>query len=294
MSFGFLFSLFVHILIGLLLFVSVPSWQKDPQMNESVPLWIDLKNVEIADKTNLPQKQEKKSAVQQTKKVVATQSVRQFEEVKPVQKIEKIPDSVQAVTQTDKKEKQPVKIKRKPDAPAVKTAPKVKSKPARDEGDLESLLASVEKMSVSTPSKKAPKEDVSEMVSGVLDGFKGGSGFGNGDKPTVSQVDFIAATVRKYWNFDAGIDGIENMVVVMEVALNPDGRVAWAKIQDSARVEQDASFRSVAESAKRAIYICDKLGDESPFRLLAQKYPASYREWQRMRLRFNPLDGGIS
>ena len=62
MSSSFWYSLLGHVLIGLLLLVSLPTFQKEQTLTDSAPIFIDLKDIEIADKTNLPSKAEKKRA----------------------------------------------------------------------------------------------------------------------------------------------------------------------------------------------------------------------------------------
>ena len=36
--------------------------------------------------------------------------------------------------------------------------------------------------------------------------------------------------------------------------------------------------------------MCDRMGSESPFKILAAKYPERYSDWKSLHLRFNPLD----
>ncbi len=308
MNLSFWYSLVGHLLIGAIFFISAPDFSKIQTKLDSVPIFIDLKDIEISDKTNLPAKAKtvKKEVVsapkklpskpKEVKKVAAAPSVK-APEVKPVQKTENIKDSAKMITPKEKKVE--VKPKAKPVSVSKKTAKApVSAKPKRKVDDsLDSLLASVEKMSakpVKIAAKKDDSSEVSDLISGVLNGVQGGRTSALGTKLTVSQIDFIASTVRKHWNLDAGIDGIGDMVVEIRLSLGRNGRVHNVEFLNKDRYLQDTSFRSVAESAKRAIYICDKLGDESPFRMLAVKYPERYSDWQNIQLRFNPLDGGVS
>lgn len=308
MSSSFWYSLLGHLLIGLLLLVSLPTFQKEQTLTDSAPIFIDLKDIEIADKTNLPSKAEKKRAEipSQPKPIekkeplkieTKEQKVEAVpEKIEPVQKPESVKDAVKAFEKEPVKKHEPVpKIKLKPKPqrkPPVKPNPTpVKQKPKEDDG-LDSLLASVEKMSKTTKSTdKKKKDDVNDLISGVLNGVENGpTQTPIAEKLTISEIDFISAEVRKRWNFNGGIEGIETMIVELRVFLTREGKVDDVVFLNKKRFDNDASFHSVAESAKRAILMCDKMGNESPFKILAAKYPERYSDWKSLHLRFNPLD----
>ena len=307
MNSSFWYSVIGHILIGALFFISLPTFEKKQNTLDVVPIFIDLKNIEIAEKTNLPPKAKtqeiKKVAVpkiapSQKTKVEAKKVKKEasIEEVKPVQKVEKQKDTAQIIEPKVKKVKVPQKPKIKSEISSPKTKKvQIRSKP-QQENEMDSLLASVEKMKTKSVknSKEQKQTDVSDLISGVLNGIEGGKNKDLGTKLTVSQIDFIASTVRKNWNLDAGIEGVDDMIIEIRVVLGRDGRVSDVEFLNKNRYNSDAGFRSVAQSARRAILICDKLGDESPFRMLALKYPERYSDWQKIQLRFNPLDGGVS
>ena len=161
----------------------------------------------------------------------------------------------------------------------------------QEENDLESLLTSVEKISKSEAMQKAKdKNEMSNMVDGVLDSFADSKNYNAAEKISASYIDSISSAVKEHWNRDAGIEGLETMIVVLEVKLSSDGKVLSVEmIHDKARMEKDKTYRSIADSAKRAVFICDAQ-DDSVFRQLARKYPASFRQWQNLKLRFNPLE----
>lgn len=83
------------------------------------------------------------------------------------------------------------------------------------------------------------------------------------------------------------------MTVEIRAYLNRDGTVRDTKILNTGRYKKDSAFRSVAESARRAVYICDKKGDESPFKIFPKYYEQTYDNWKTLMLRFNPFDGGV-
>lgn len=290
MGASFLYSLILHALIFVLVFVQLPTWMSPPREKaEPVPIIIDLKKVEIADKTNLPPQvkaspaQEQKAApkVSPPKPKPAPPKAPQPKSGQPAPK---------AAAAVEKKTTKPApKVKSKPVPSAfTKKAARSTSKPAPPEETLDSLLASVEKMSKTLPS--TPAKDVPQTTSA---GIKGGTGGDLSQKLTISELDFISTAIRKNWNLDPGAEGIDTMIIEIRIALDKSGKVYSADILDQKRYQTDKSFRSVAESARRAIYICDGQGADSPFRILAAKRPETYGQWKEMVLRFNPMDGGI-
>lgn len=98
---------------------------------------------------------------------------------------------------------------------------------------------------------------------------------------TASQRSMIAVlmkqAVTKCWNINSGLDGIDKMVVEVEVKLNPDGRLAQApKV-----VNRMASplFADASNSALRAIEQCQ------PYELPAEFYETG---WRHMIVDFSP------
>ena len=83
--------------------------------------------------------------------------------------------------------------------------------------------------------------------------------------------------------------GIEDMVIEIKAALNQNGTVRAVEVMDKSRYNTDGHFRSVANSAVRAVHICEPVYKE----ILAEKYADRYDKWQVLRLRFNPIDKSI-
>lgn len=290
MGASFLYSLILHALIFVLVFVQLPTWMSPPREKaEPVPIMIDLKKVEIADKTNLPpQVKAKPVSEQKTPPKVSPPKPKPAPPKTPAPKPDRPAPKTAAITPEKTK---PVKPKAKPVPSAfTKKAARSTSKPAPPEETLDSLLASVEKMSKSLPETPSVSKGKEQTAS---DGIKGGTGGDLSQKLTISELDFISTAIRKNWNLDPGAEGIDKMIIEIRIALDKSGKVYSADILDQKRYQADKSFRSVAESARRAIYICDGQGADSPFRILAAKRPETYGQWKEMVLRFNPMDGGI-
>lgn len=161
-----------------------------------------------------------------------------------------------------------------------------------DDGDpFKTLLASVDgiRSGMGTASEDPEiSEDDRET-----DGIEGGSGGSYIRELSVSEKDMLGLKLRQCWNLDPGVRGVQNMTVEIRAYLNRDGTVRDTKILNKGRYKKDSAFRSVAESARRAVYICDKKGDESPFKIFPKYYEQTYDNWKTLMLRFNPFDGGV-
>lgn len=247
-------------------------------------LMVDLTKVQISDKTNLPPKVK---PVTPKKKQAETPKPTQTTQVTPKApdppKPKPIPETPtpNAAPVVEKTEKDP-----KPKSSSPKPEPKKNTKEKKKGSDLKSLLASVDKVRQKAPVSTTPEPE--EMR--LSDGIEGGTEGSLSKILTISERDLIASQLSKNWNVDAGKEGIEDMIVEIRVQVNKDGSVRDVQILN---MPSDPVRRSVAESARRAVLICDRKGDESPFKILAEKYADHYGDWRSMTLRFSPINGGI-
>lgn len=310
-------SVGLHLMILCLMFFNF-SWSTDDfDKNPPAVLMVDLSKVELGDKTNLPpevkvkKETPKKAAVdskpktETPKKVTKTPAVKQ-EAPKPVEKVKPQEKPVQkdAVKvqekpkpkpkeQPKKADKKPVKKETPKPAPKKPTpAPKTPAKKtATQSTGLQSLLASVEK--VKKPANPAPaREETSSEATGqeINSGIKGGTSGSRLEALTISEKDLIANKIRDCWNVNAGVEGADSMVIELMAYVNRDGRIKDVRVLN---MKSDAVFKSMAESARRAIYVCDSKGEESPFKILSVKHPENYSSWKEIHLRMNPVDGGV-
>ncbi len=302
-------SLLLHLIVFLMMIVDLPLfWSNRATLNQ-VPIIVDLKDVKISEMTNLPPKakfgKEDKAASKVKRKVEEkyTKDEARQEEVKSKAKSQeettetketpKPPKQDFLVAPQPKKPKVPVKKAASKPAPKPqpkkpqpkKEAPKPKDEP-KLANPLKSLLASVDALEKETGNKSATatiKEgtDVANM------GIEGGTGGSYFSELSISEIDAIAGRLRACWNLDPGAMGIKDMIIEVRVFLNKDGTVRDAKILDMSRYNSDKAFRSVAESARRAVYVCQ------PYSIFANRYADKYDVWKTMLLRFNPLDASI-
>jgi hypothetical protein len=95
-----------------------------------------------------------------------------------------------------------------------------------------------------------------------------------------SEVDALRRQIGGCWTLPVGIDGIEDMVVRLRIQVRPDRIVQKVDIEDQARLDRDPTFRTVAESARRAVDRC------SPLNLPVDKYSV----WRDIVMNFYPED----
>ena len=121
---------------------------------------------------------------------------------------------------------------------------------------------------------------------GIEGGNSNGSYFSD---LTISETDAIASLLSQNWNLDPGAIGIEGMVVKIRVRLAKDGSIKKIEFVDQGRFNSDPSYRSVAESAQRAIYATQQAFKE----VFGVKYADRYDVWKTLKLYFDPLDKGV-
>ena len=303
-------SLALHFVVFLLIMVDIPLfWHNKTTLNQ-VPIIVDLNNVKISEMTNLPPKakmgKEDKAASKVKRKIENNYTK---EEPK---KDDKRPTAKEPEEETAPEEAAPTEPKKdylvapqpkKPKAPVKKPAPKPVPKPVKKPAvpekpkpqpkkeepklanPLKSLLASVD--ALEKEGEKDQTATIKEDAEVNNMGIEGGTGGSYFSELSISETDAIAGRLRACWNLDPGAMGIKDMIIEIRAFLNKDGSVRKVDIINTSRYNSDAHFRSVADSARRAVYIC------APYSIFADKYADKYDKWNTMLLRFNPLDGQI-
>ena len=307
-------SLLLHVIAFVLFMIDLTMFWFNRQTPGQVPIIVDLQDVKISEMTNLPPKAKigkEDKAASQIKRKVEEKYTKEAPKAEPEPKKEKSAKAkkepkteVNEEPQKPKKDflvapqpKKPAKKveakKQQPKPPAKpqkkaepkKVPPKDKSKPELA-NPLKSLLASVDALEKNIGEKDATAtiKEGTEVNNMGIEGGTGGSYF---SELTISEMDALAGRLRACWNLDPGAMGIEDMIVEIRAQLNQDGTVRKVDILDSSRYGSDNHFRSVADSARRAVYICQ------PYSILADKYPEKYDMWKTLLLRFNPMDASI-
>lgn len=178
------------------------------------------------------------------------------------------------------------KAKAKPKAPPRLAKVKPRRKP-RPPDVFASVLKTVEdlkprppKAKEKTEKKKKAEESFEAQVAKAL---QSQARRHDADRPiTISEIDLVRRQIAQCWNLQAGAKEAENLIIEIFVAMNPDGTVRHARIQNSDRVAGDPFFRAAAESALRAVLNprCQ------PFKLPRDRYD----RWQTMALIFDPKE----
>ncbi len=310
-------SLALHAVVFLLFAIDLPLfWHEDMTLSQP-PIIVDLEQVKISEITNLPSKAkfaDEDKTPAKVKKVVPVPENKP--QPRPAPKPEVKPEPIKEPTMIEdtsksepeeaplppKKdfmvppqpskpklpEKKPEPKKETPVKPAPKpetkkTAPEKKPEKAKPEiSALKNLMDSVKSLEkdLANSETEATIKKGTEVANMGVEGGSGGSYF---SELSISETDAIAARLRQCWNLDPGAMGIEGMIIEIRAYLNRDGSVQKVDILDSARYHNDAFFRSVADSAKRAVYIC------APYNILSQKHADKYDMWKTMFLRFDPI-----
>ncbi len=305
-------SIILHVIVFLLFVIDLPMfwWHRTPP--GQVPIIVDLQNVKISEMTNLPPKAKfgkEDKAASTTKRKIEKKYTREEKKApepqpkKPEPKAETKKAEPAPEPETPKKDflvaPQPKKPQPKPETkekakpqPQPKKAEPKKPEPKKGKAEpelanpLKSLLASVDALEKEVGNKSATAE-IKEGTKVNNMGVEGGTVGSYFSELTISEMDALAGRLRACWNLDPGAMGIEDMIVEIKATLNQDGSVRKVEIVDSGRYNRDSHFRSVADSAKRAVYIC------APYKILSDKYAEKYDEWRDLRLRFNPMDASI-
>ena len=297
-------SVSLHLIVVVLLTVDFISAEAKNNV-VSVPMFVvDLDKVKVAEMTNLPPKLDKtKKAGVSAQKSVKTSSYSKAgaslsrggsgSGAKSSSGAHLSNDLDKVLTKVTKKKSS------KTDEAVASMLNSLKNSGAggkggntRNDDPFKTLLASVDGMkngmgrADDVPADVNPDEIVTE-------GVEGGSGGSYMQELSVSEKDLIGMRLRECWNMDAGVRGAQNMIIEIRVFLSKDGRVKDAKILNTKRYGKDSAFRSAAESARRAVYICDRKKEKSPFAIFSKSYEESYDAWKTLLLRFNPFDGGV-
>lgn len=318
-------SIILHIVVFILMIFDLPGfWHKELTLGQT-PIIVDLSQVKIAEMTNLPAKAEfgeedRRAMVEEHKPV--EQYSKDEPEPEPLpepepQKSEPEPENQEIPEETpqevkqdyleppapDKKPEQkpdPKPTPKKPPVPQSKPKPKPQNKPKdkpqpKKEQEqskvrsnaLKSLMQEIDNnknLDIGDRTQNAMiKEGTPVNNMGIEGGNSSGSYF---SELTISETDAIASLLSQNWQLDPGAMGIGGMIVPIRVELGRDGSIRNIEFLEEARYNSDPSYRSVAESARRAVYATQQAFRE----VFGAKYADRYEVWQTLKLKFNPMN----
>ena len=100
------------------------------------------------------------------------------------------------------------------------------------------------------------------------------------DRLTLSELDAIRAQIQRCWSVPGGVRDGHELIVTVRIYLNPDGSLSRPpEIADTAGMA-DPFYRTMAESAVRAVRKCEPLRVPS----------AKYEDWREIELTFDPRE----
>jgi len=247
-------SAVLHITLLLFLYLGLPKlWPPLPEHHEPVPFEI----VELADITNTRIKDEPTPAMQPTPPPP-----------KPEEKPK--PQELQAPPQLPKPEEAEA-LK-----PAEKPKPPEPKKTAQE--DFSKLLKNLEtnkKMDTpKTDSKTDTKSQTTQQANSMAPSLS--------NHLTISEEDLLRRQISQCWNMPVGARDAQNLIVEVQITVNPDRTVQTAEVVDKSRMATDPFYRSAGEAALRALHNpkC------SPLELPADKY----EQWKQIDFTFDPRD----
>ena len=325
-------SIGLHIAVFLLLVLDLPYFGRPKITMGQAPIIVDLKDVKLAEMTNLPPKavfgkenkkatvpEKKKSAPKWTteetakpdlppppKETKVEQPKSDFLDTtppepakKPVKKPENKPvpkPAPKPAAKPQPKPQQPPQPKAKPQDKTPPVKPKAAKKSTSSAktlaNPLKSLMDSVSAMEKEIGETAAPAV-IKEGTEVANMGIEGGTGGSYFSELTISETDAIAGRLRECWNLDPGARGIEDMVIEIRAALTREGTIRDVQILDKSRYNSDPHFRAIAESARRAVYSCMNHKGANIYKIFPEKYADKYDLWNTLLLRFNPMDASI-
>ena len=314
-------SIALHVAVAAAMLIDMPNfWRHDMTLGEA-PIIVDLSQVRIDEFTNLPTKAEfgpedQKATVEEHKEQYTQDTApepepeikeepQEVEEPEPDIKEDYVEEPTPVPEKKPEPKPDPKPTPKRPPVPSSKPKSKPKPQPKPDNTDknkkqedqakirsnaLKSLLQEIpDNKNLDIGERTQPamiKEGTQVNNMGIEGGNSKGSYFSD---LTISETDAIASLLRQNWNLDPGAIGIGGMMVEIRVYLMRDGTIQKIEFVDQARFNSDPSYRSVAESAQRAIIATQQAFKE----VFGQKYADRYDVWSTLRLYFDPLDKGV-
>ena len=285
-SFGFHIAIFVFALYGL------------PSPSQSIVMEHRVIDVEIVSATETPEPTPVPKPAPLPKKTVKAPPPKPPAPPKQVAALPPALEPAPAPPPEPEPQPKPVEAKPEPTPPEPKAKPKPKPAPPkvaprpkpRPRQDFASMmLKTVQKLKDAPPPKKTQKKEKTfdEKMAALMNrknvpAPERAQQAPLGEKLTISEIDAIKRQIERCWLVPAAIGAkdVQEMSVQVRLKLNPDGTLRESRIVDRFRMETNATYKAVAESALRAI----RNPRCSRFNLPLQKFDV----WKDMVLRFNP------
>lgn len=268
-------SLIFHVAVILVGTLGLPYIRKPPPIIAE-PVNVELVSVDELTQTNRPpvrirpieepkeQEPEKTKTPPMPPKVEATEPPKTvpLDPPKPIEKAEKPTPEVP-----------PPSEKLKKPEPEKKPPPKEKEKVVDQEQAFMSVLKNLQDSKPTVQDAAETKKDVTPAPS-PLAAFS--------ERLSMSEADALRQQLSRCWSIQAGARYAEDLVVEVQLVMNPDRTVQQATILDKGRYNQDGFFRAAADSAMRAI--------QSPMCNPLDLPPEKYSTWKDIVVTFDPRE----
>ncbi len=287
---GFTSSILFHTMVMVVGYFGLPELRRDLSMVEA-PIMVEV--VTVAETTNAPalkpKPKPKRRPPPEPPKAPPPPKLPKAEappppapEPEPEVAAVPPPPEIKPKPKLKAKPQMKPKAKPRPQAPSrlIKARPKRKPKPP---DAFASVLKTVKELQRQKPEPNEKSKNEKLFEKQTAKALASLSRRYDTSRPlTISEIDLVRQQIAGCWNLPAGAKDAENLVIEIWVAMNPDGTVRQAKIQQQERMQSGSFFRAAAESALRAVLNkrCQ------PFKLPRQKYD----RWKTMTLVFNPKE----
>lgn len=274
-----LVSLLVHGVLLLLVIFGLPYFKQDQEIIEPVP--IDLvADISELTTTNKPAVKAKPVEEPKEEPPKPTPEPPKPEPQKEPPKPDVKPEPVKEPVKEEPKLVEPEideTAELKKDLPKEEKPKKEESKPEEPQKDFDSLLKN---LSDEEPTPETDAEPVDDKL--MTEPSPSPNISRVSDVLTMSEQDALRQQLAGCWNIMAGAENAGDLAVEVRVVVNPDRTVASAEIVDKARLNTDTFFRSMAQSALRAV--------QNPRCSPLLLPPDKYNLWNKMTIVFDPKD----
>lgn len=274
-------SLIFHFVVAVILLIDF-DWQDDDVPPLPPSLSVELVDIDEMNQTTRQAKPPKNKPEEPKEKAKPKDAIAKTSVATPTER--PTPDAVAMPDQppVDKPEVEKTEAKKILPKPPLRK-PKLKdTKPVKQpESDqpfqsvLKNLTVKKEQEAEQPPEeveedKKAEPFDVMAQIAPL------------GERMTMTQLDALRRQLEGCWNVPIGARDADDLVVEVEITVNPDKTVADAQIVDQRRYRTEPFFRAAADSALRAV-----LSDACNPLILPD---GKYAQWRKITFRFNPQD----
>ena len=280
-------SFLFHIGVIIAITFMVPFVVREP-IDMEQPMTVDIATLADLNQTDTPAPMQdaKEKPPEEEQPPPAPKPVYNNQESAPDLLTPQPPDIAEEIPEPPEEKIEPEKIEApKPPPPKPKTKPnrpkpkppvpdKPKEETKKPEKDINSLLKSLtpDEPEETPPTPEQPINSKSTPRPSQIADFA--------KELTRTEQDDLNNGVSPCWNVNAGGKYAEDLIVSLQVSINPDMSVRDVRILDQARYSTDSHFRAAADAARRALQNprCSKL----------RLPPEKYDHWKTFIYHFDP------